>query len=85
MVRGYTRLPYYLPMIERIRHTPIALFGCPLGFLGLTLATSQLETLQGFAHGFSGLLLLITLTLFTVVLLAYTARAVRFPALVAAD
>jgi tellurite resistance protein len=72
-------------MIERIRYTPIALFACPLGFLGLTLATLQLEKLQGFAHVLGGFLLLITLTLFILVLLAYTVKAVRSFASVAAD
>ena len=71
--------------MDRISHTPIALFGCPLGLLGLTLATLHVETAEGFDHTVGGPLLLVTITVFVLVLVAYAAKAVLFPAAVRAD
>lgn len=72
-------------MIERINYTPIALFGCPLGLLGLTLATLHIETSEGCTHVAGGLLLIATVTVFALVLAAFTIKAVRFPASVLSD
>lgn len=72
-------------MIERIEHTPIALFGCPLGFLGLTLATLHIETSHSFPHFAGGVLLACTLTLFTFVFGAYVGKGIRSPMSVLSD
>ena len=72
-------------MIEQIHYTPIALFGCPLGFLGLTLATLHIETSEGFPHIAGALLLGATIAMFVLVITAYTAKAIGSPASVLAD
>jgi tellurite resistance protein len=71
---------YVFVMLGRIIHTPIALFGCPLGLLGLTLATLHVETLERFPHVAGGLLLTITIAVFTLLLVAYGIKAFRAPA-----
>jgi hypothetical protein len=71
---------YVFVMLGRIIHTPIALFGCPLGLLGLTLATLHVETLERFPHVAGGLLLTITIAVFTLLLVAYGIKAFRVPA-----
>lgn len=72
-------------VIERVNYTPIALFGCPLGLLGLTLATLHIETSLDFAHLVGGILLAVTMTVFALVLGAYATKAVRSPASIRSD
>ena len=68
-----------------MKNTPIGLFGCPLGLLGLTLATLRIEASNGVAHVAGGALLLLTIVLFLLVSMAYATKAVCRPALVRGD
>lgn len=71
--------------MEPMKNTPIGLFGCPLGLLGLTLATLRIEASNGVAHVAGGALLLLTIVLFLLVSMAYATKAVCRPALVRGD
>jgi tellurite resistance protein len=61
------------------------LFGCPLGLLGLTLATLHIETSTGTTHAAGGSLLVLTVTVFCLVSVAYLVKSTCRPAAARAD
>ncbi|PLW77026.1 SLAC1 anion channel family protein [Cohaesibacter celericrescens] len=67
---------------SRLEHFPNSFFAMIMGLAGFTLAAERLEKSLGWAHQTSLFLLVITFTIFAVLLGLYALKAVRYPAMV---
>lgn len=69
----------------KLAQVPVTLFTVVMGLCGFTLALRAGETAAGLTHLASGVAHLVTLAVFVVVALAYTAKALRHPQAVAEE
>ncbi|MFX0542548.1 SLAC1 anion channel family protein [Roseovarius sp. S4756] len=70
---------------SRLSHYPVTFFAISMGMMGLTLALRAAERAFGLAHGISQGALVLSVALLLAVTAGYLAKALRYPAEVAAE
>lgn len=69
----------------RLAHMPVTFFAAPMGLFGLTLALRAAEAGFAWPHRASQMMLALAIAVLGVIALAYAAKALRHPRMVAAE